>query len=276
MTRFHILRRTIQILVALVFLFLPWLGITQIAGSLFALQIGPIPFADPVATLSVVATGTLPNVRLLAGAGITLLIAFFLGRVFCGWICPYGLFSEWIHAFHTRKRPLSFAHALFTKCVILVVCVQLFALCALPILGLCSYPGALSLIPIAIWEEAGAAIFLSLGLAPFLTLCAEAISGERLWCRFVCPQSVLLGLSAWLLPKQSPGLRIRWQAKQCTCKENPACVAACSLRLSPRHSTGPNRLHCIQCGECVLACAKHGKALSWSLTPSTKAKKTCP
>ena len=94
------IRRCAQTLTALVFCLLPWLNapgahqFTLISGSLFALDLGGLPFADPVAALQVAVGGFAPAPRLLLGAVLSLGLALLLGRVFCSWICPYGFFSE--------------------------------------------------------------------------------------------------------------------------------------------------------------------------------------
>ena len=68
------LRRCVQVLTGLVFCLLPWLnalGVQWISGSLFALDLKGVPFADPVAVLQVAAGGFAPAGRLLAGAALS-------------------------------------------------------------------------------------------------------------------------------------------------------------------------------------------------------------
>ena len=96
---------------------------------------------------------------------------------------------------------------------------------------------------------------------PLAALVLELLTGKRLWCRYVCPQSVLLGLSARFFPRAGKGLRIDWQAKRCSCGKDAPCRAACSLGLNPRNVEGPERRDCTMCGDCVKACASKGGAL---------------
>ncbi|WP_022656921.1 4Fe-4S binding protein [uncultured Desulfovibrio sp.] len=83
----------------------PWLnalGVQWASGSLFALNLKGVPFADPVDVPQVTAGGFAPAVRLLAGAALFLVPALLLDRVFRGWICPCGLFSELLRGLRRR------------------------------------------------------------------------------------------------------------------------------------------------------------------------------
>ena len=133
-----------------------------------------------------------------------------------------------------------------------------------PVLGIVSLPGELSLLPVLAWQGDEAWALLGAAAVPLVALLLEFATGKRLWCRFVCPQSVLLGAAAKCLPKGAPGLRIDWQAGKCTCKGKAPCQQACSLDLNPRCKGGPERHDCTHCGDCVSTCAAYGKALGWA------------
>lgn len=93
----NLLRRVSQILIIVIFILLPMataFDITLLTGSLFSLEFAKIPFADPVVAASLLSTSVFTASAIFLGAGLSLLIAFLLGRVFCSWICPYGFFSE--------------------------------------------------------------------------------------------------------------------------------------------------------------------------------------
>ncbi len=281
------MRRCAQTLTALVFCLLPWLNapgahqFTLISGSLFALDLGGLPFADPVAALQVAVSGFAPASRLLLGAVLSLGLALLLGRVFCSWICPYGFFSELVSGLRRRAAGVSGGHgepdsrqrdrrdaAFMGRAGIVLLGLVGAAALGFPLLSLLSMPGELSLVPLLAWQEAGRAVGLILLSAPALPVAAlalEALGGGRFWCRYVCPQSVLLGLAARCLPQGAPGLRVTWRASACTCKGETPCRAACSLALNPRWAAGPPRRDCVMCGDCLKACAARGGALRWSL-----------
>ncbi len=274
------LRRCVQVLTGLVFCLLPWLnalGVQWISGSLFALDLKGVPFADPVAVLQVAAGGFAPAGRLLAGAALSLSLALSLGRVFCSWICPYGLFSELIYGLRRRAAgtraesgPVWRDRAFLLKAGNVLLGLAGAVALGFPLLSQISMPGELSLAPLVVWQEAGRATAAALPILlfgilalPGALLAVEAFSGKRFWCRYICPQSVLLGLAARCLPARLPGLRVRWRAIDCTCKEEKPCRAACSLALNPRQLDGPSRRDCTMCGDCLKACAGRGGALRW-------------
>ena len=99
-------RRAVQILAVAGLCVLPWVnaaGWRGVSGSFFALDFLGIPFADPVGAAQVAAMGFLPAGRLLGGALLSLGLALLLGRVFCSWVCPYGLLSELVYTLRWRR-----------------------------------------------------------------------------------------------------------------------------------------------------------------------------
>ena len=266
-------RRAVQVLVAAVVCALPWLnaaGWRGMAGSFFALDFLGLPFADPVGAAQVAAMGFLPAGRLLGGAMLSLAAALLLGRVFCSWGCPYGFLSELLYALRWRRAGagLVVRQAFWGKILLLVLGMVAALGAGFPVLGIVSLPGELSLLPVLVWQGDGAWLLLGAAAVPLIALLLEFATGKRLWCRFVCPQSVLLGGAAHCLPKGAPGLRIDWQAAKCSCKGAAPCQQACSLDLNPRRRGGPARHDCTHCGDCVKACAGYGTALKWSVKKS--------
>ena len=275
---YKVLRRTMQVAVLALFCLLPWVDSLEesrfafISGSLFALDLAGLPFADPVGALQVAAGGFLPGARQLIGALLSLALAFVMGRVFCSWICPYGFFSELVHALRGRLfgapavekvEKKAQARAFGLKGGIVLLGLVGAALLGWPVLNMLAMPGELSLVPVHVWQSGGLTVALTLGLLalPLAALVLELLTGKRLWCRYVCPQSVLLGLSARFFPRTGKGLRIDWQAKRCSCGKDAPCRGACSLGLNPRNAEGPERRDCTMCGDCVKACSSKGKAL---------------
>lgn len=283
----QICRRSLQVLVIAMFCLLPWLnghGLSGLKGSLFALEVFGLPLADPAGALQALAgglsIGSWPLGTVCLGAGIAILGAMFFGRVFCGWLCPYGFFSELVHAARGRLRfrapvlyplvakfpqifPLSRNIAFLARIFLVLLGLAAVFFFGFPLLLLLSLPGELSLLPIILWRGAGFTLLISAFLLPLCALFSELVFGKRLWCRYVCPQSVLLGFAAWGLPQKLCGLRIRWAGEKCTCGAESPCLGACSISLNPRRPGGPDRRDCMMCGKCVAACGAFGKALGW-------------
>lgn len=268
-------RRAAQLLVVAGLCALPWVNAASwrgVSGSFFALDLLGIPFADPVGAAQVAAMGFLPAGRLMAGALLSLGFALLLGRVFCSWVCPYGLLSELVHTLRWRRSGarLVVRQAFWGKILLLVLGLVAALGVGFPVLGIVSLPGELSLLPVLAWQGDEVWALLGAAAVPLVALLLEFATGKRLWCRFVCPQSVLLGAAAKCLPKGAHGLRINWQADKCTCKGKAPCQQACSLDLNPRCKGGPERHNCTHCGDCVSTCAAYGKALGWAATEGGK------
>lgn len=266
-------RRFCQVLIAIGCIVVPLLNardITILAGNLLSLDFFGLTFVDPLALLQTLAGGW-PAAKAVTGAALVLLTALLLGRVFCGWMCPYGLASELVFAIRNRQRAQKKAitatrtndaglHPFAVRATVAglgLLVVLLFL--PEPRLNQLSMPG---------WYTRALqhAVFFSLPLHGALLfpalLLLEGLTGSRFWCRYLCPQSVLLSLFA-ALPRL--GLRLHFIRRQCACSRNDRpCLAACSLALNPRHITTAQRLSCTNCGDCVDACRSRGKALRLS------------
>lgn len=249
---------------------LPWvnaLGWHGVMGNFYAVYLGGVPFADPMTVAQSLVVGVAPAWRLWLGAGLALALALTLGLVFCGWVCPYGLLSEWLWRLRGRVQARRRKQTAFTARTVLTLLGLLgTALLGVPLLNALSGPGLLSLAP-QLWHgghEGGQALFAVL-VVPGVLLLTEALAGQRWWCRYACPQSLLLMLAAALGHRCGRGWAVLWRASACTCKDgNQPCARACSLGLrprAPRGVDGPPAAHCVLCGDCVCACAEQGGAL---------------
>lgn len=279
-------RVCVQCLVLVGLCLLPWahsVGWTGVSGSFFALDVYGLPFADPLSLGQTLLQGSISAPTLWWGAGVTLLIAVLFGRVFCGWICPYGFVSEIVWRMRQGRSRVelsaapqkqSFAGRVLGGMrprVLMLLAASTASVCwAMPVLLMLSMPGALSLLPTKLWYGGAAVAGLYALLAlPVLALLLELLTGRRLWCLWLCPQSVLLSGAAALGTRLCSRLwAVRWQAKACTCaKGTRPCAKICSLGLQIRKSGGPQRSECLQCGECVAACRTKGQgALSQGVT----------
>lgn len=252
-------RKVSQIGALLVFAGLPFAnarGWVTLSGNFLSFNLAGLPLADPLASAQALIGGWSFETRLLTGAGLALLLALVLGRVFCSWICPYGLLSEWVSGL--RNRTKGGATRLMWIRFFLALAGLAAVTAALPFPGLnqFSMPGWYSR---AVQMYAFYGITLRGALVFPALLVVEMAAGRRFWCRYVCPQSVLISLAAAL----PVGLRLHFNPRQCTCaRDDRACTASCSLGLNPRKPDAAHRLECSNCGDCVDACRNRGKALS--------------
>ncbi len=257
-----IIRKICQLSILALFCALPFLtaiGFTGLGGSLFSFDLFGVPFSDPASTMQIMGQGAMENtwplVTVLLGAAFSLLLAFFMGRIFCGWICPYGLFSEFLGK---RKRVWRYADKL--KALVFIAALTIACIFSYPLISLLSMPGQISLSPLLFHTDWRAAFLLLIPV--FLALLLDLILRRRFFCTYICPQSVLLGAAAGLLPRVFPGLRITWNREKCSCKGAP-CDKACQFSLTPRKNL--KRSACVMCGDCVAVCAKRGGALFYTV-----------
>jgi ferredoxin-type protein NapH len=237
--------------------------VTWITGGYFAVDVLGLPLGDPLAALQALASSGGLAGRALLGAGLALGLALALGPVFCFWACPYGLASELVRSLRARikprPRPLGDRGSFRTRALVAGAGLALVAALAQPpLLNLLSMPGWWS----RFFQHLALDGALWPALAFVLALALESVLGRRVWCRFLCPQSVLLSLARRFSPV---ALRVRFDKRRCVCaKGREGCLAACSLDLDPRLGQG-TALACGNCGDCVTACTSRGRALSFGL-----------
>lgn len=191
-------------------------------------------------------------------AGILIFLGVLLGRVVCGFLCPFGWFQELLHKVPTKKfstRPL---HILtYLKYVILVMFVVVLPMTVVNEVGLgdpffCKY-----LCPAGILEGglplslANESIRASLGAlftrksCLLLGVVVLSIFFYRPFCKWICP----LGAFYALFNKVSL-FRLTVDADRCTACG--ACSKVCKMDVDV--PLRPNHTECIRCGDCIRAC----------------------
>jgi ferredoxin-type protein NapH len=94
-------RRLSQLSVLTLFLIGPWFGIWIIKGNIASSEIlGTVPLTDPYLLLQVFLTNHLPETTAVLGASIVLVFYLLVGgRVYCSWVCPVNMvtdFAAWL------------------------------------------------------------------------------------------------------------------------------------------------------------------------------------
>ena len=262
----HNIRRTIQIIVAVLFILLPILntaGLKFIWGNFLNIHIGSLIFSDPLAVLQVFVKSWYFPPGLLISTGMVLGIAFFSGTVFCSWICPFGLLSELVNRFSGRNWSAKFnifkINGFKVKIAIFFISFLIFYFFfKAPILNKISMPFQYSNIFQYLFNQK----YLIAGIWFIgVVLLIEFIFRTRLWCRFICPQSILITIAKMFNPV---GLKVIFEENKCIATKAPyACQKSCSLELNPRHLKGLNNAQCTNCGDCVDICKKKTGALKF-------------
>ena len=103
--RWLVLRRLSQVSILLLFLLGPWAGIWIIKGNLSSsLLLDTVPMTDPMLFLQLLAAGFW-GVASAAVLGAAIVLVFYMlvgGRVFCSWVCPVNLVTDF--AFWLRRK----------------------------------------------------------------------------------------------------------------------------------------------------------------------------
>ena len=196
--------------------------------------------------------------------GIIILYGILLGRLICGFLCPFGLIQELLYKIKTPKlkknrftRVLSYFK--YVLLVFLVVIVPiLYGLRNVPLPGFCKYvcpagtiEGAFGLLSNKVNEGELAR------LGPLFTwkfaIAVSVIVGSvfifRMFCRFICPLGALYGLF-----NKFAILGIKLEKPKCV--DCGLCISKCKMDI---REVGDHE--CINCGECVSVCPT--KASSW-------------
>ena len=205
--------------------------------------------------------------------GFILLVGVSVGRVVCGFLCPFGFVQDLLHKIPLKKiRENPFLKKLNSlKYVVLIALVVgiptlLTQFGGVGVPAFCSWlcpAGTLSAgIPLAIANEqiGGALGWLFVWrVAVLALLLLLSIKLFRPFCRFLCP----LGALYSLLNRYSI-LHIRTDPSRCN-----GC-GHCN-RICPMHLESTDSPDCIRCGVCVKGCRTKAKGWSLNRRPETPA-----
>ncbi len=244
-------RRAVQIAIVLFYVALPLAnarGFIAISGTLAALRVGRVDLIEPAAGFSAILAGRHVTVALLAGILPVVVLALVLGPVFCSWICPWGLVSEFAAKLRRGRawsgRP--WVRLRRVRLVSLVVWFAASALVAVPLAALFSPPRLITALPL---EFIFLRVVSPVTVGGLLVLLVLEIAGPtRIWCRALCPVGAMANYV-----RSKASLRMILVAQgQCACAAEPRCSAECSWRLDPRLIARFDG--CTNCMRCIEVC----------------------
>lgn len=181
--------------------------------------------------------------------GAVVLLAVVTGAGFCGWICPFGAFQEWLSRLgkkvfgKTLELPQGLDKSLkYAK--YLVLAVILFFTYKTGKLVFEDYDPFFALFH---FKFEG----LTFGIVVLLLLIPVSLFFRRAWCRYFCPLGAFLSFFNWMS-------RFKIIRNVDTCIECGACRRACQMAIQVEKVEKVPETHCIKCLECVEACKTEG------------------
>jgi ferredoxin len=214
-----------------------------------------------------------------------------LGKAWCGWICPFGLVSDWLAALRralgvgawrlsegARRAVAPMKYALLAYLLAAPPLINLGILHSDFYLPFCRVCPGKSLMPLLVLDPQHLALDttnpVTLGLTAVLVgfsglMAAMMFFRDRLFCS-LCPMLAILNLLRPLML-----LRIVKAPERCVgCG---ACRRACPMGIEAvwleRRGPHPHPADCLACGRCVGACASSGalslKFAGWTLAASS-------
>ena len=192
--------------------------------------------------------------------GMILLPAVLLGRLLCGWICPFGLLQDLLHKIPSQKFKLP-QWTSYIKYVVLGVLVI-----GLPfMLGVGTYFSFCRICPASAIQVTIPSLFtdgvpqniwpMLIRLHVLAAVIVLAIMSSRSFCKTLCPIGAILAplnyISFWV---------VKTPTESCSsCKK---CDRVCPVEGHPsdrvlEHIPANRELDCIACHECQDACPLH-------------------
>ena len=222
-----------------------------LVGSVCSLNIATLDLACPFGVLqNVFSAKTILGTTLASGV-LLLVLAFALGRAFCGWMCPFGFLLDLVDKIlvRTKHRLPAFLrnrlnkYAVGAGSLVAASAVGTQAFCTVcPIGGVCRSYGFNS-----VMSGAEAAVIPAIAALNF--------SEKRTWCRYFCPVGALFALAARF------GLvRIDIGAQKCKKFSCMRCADVCPMGVIPKDqlvqgiSPKLDMRECIVCLRCVDVC----------------------
>jgi len=222
-------------------------SLDKLKGTTWSANVFGLSLSDPLSLVGQVSASKHIHWALVSAALLPIIVTIFLGRIFCGWICPasfiYELnetFSNWL-----RKSGVPLGDKKFDRRLKYGVLGMGVVLCAASgsVLFAGIYPPAI----------VGREIYYAIAQAGFgagavffvLTLLFDLLVARRGFCRYLCPGGALYSLLGRYR-------MVRIQRDVAQCNDCQKCDAVCEFGLAPM--TDGFGQECNNCSACIAVC----------------------
>lgn len=193
-------------------------------------------------------------------SGFLIFVGALMGRLVCGWLCPFGLIQDLLHKIPFPKKIKTFRGDKLLrklKYVLLVVFVILMPMFIVDFMGQGAPYFCKLLCPVGMLEggiplvAANSTLQNAIGwlyawkgflLAAIILL---SILIYRPFCKYMCPLGAIYGLF-------NPASVYRYQVDGDKCVHCGICSKVCKMQVDPVQNA--NSTECIRCGLCKASC----------------------
>ena len=203
--------------------------------------------------------------------GTLITIGALLGRIVCGWLCPFGLIQDLFFKIPPKKKVRRLPGEKYLRklrYVVLIVMGIILPLFAKGNFGvgspwfckwICPSGTMIGGLPlIALNEELRSVLgwLFSWKMLVLAVLLAGSVFLFRPFCRYLCPLGAIYGL-------MNPVSLVKIRVSKSRCTSCGACQRACGLDVPVYRE--PNSADCIRCGKCITVCPHSALKMDASL-----------
>lgn len=251
-------RRISQLIVFISIFIIPLLNvfeITFVKGTFYSLDIGDIAIADPLSIFQAMISSKSFLMVMLVSTIVPIMLMILLGRIWCSWMCPYYLLTEFIESiakkFRIKLKKPTYSKTRNTRTnatrfITLLIGITLTGIAGIPLLNLISAPGLISSQALVLVKFH----YITFEAAFIIFLLFMEFFYYKFWCRYFCPQGTFLSLF-----RNKKGLRVEKVVENCS--NCYSCIRTCPMCINPMED-GLNYL-CHNCGNCIDVCPDNKK-----------------
>ena len=193
-------------------------------------------------------------------SGFLIFVGALMGRLVCGWLCPFGLIQDLLHKIPFPKKIGTFKGDKLLrrlKYVLLVLFVILLPMVLVDVLGqgspwfcklVCPVGTLEGGIPLVLLNEAMHSALGWLYAWKNLLLAGTIVLSlmiYRPFCKYTCPLGAIYSLF-------NPISAYRYEVDEAACIHCGACAKVCKMQVDPTRNA--NSPECIRCGQCKTIC----------------------